>query len=141
MKNLFKIVAVSITLFSIYAFTNTTSDTIKIVIDAGHGGHDNGATHDLLTEKLIVSQISSKINQMNKNSNIEIYFTRTTDEFMSFETRTNIINNINPDFVLSLHVNSNKNPEASGAEIYVGKKSLFREKSLLLAKGLSNNLK
>lgn len=140
MKNLLKIVAISVAVISIYAFNKSETEKIKIVIDAAHGGHDTGAKHNLTSEKEIVSQISSKINQLNKNANVELFFTRTNDEFMSLETRTNIINNINPDFLLSLHVNSNKNPEASGAEIFIPKKEDFRDQSLVLAEKLAANL-
>ncbi|WP_300569081.1 N-acetylmuramoyl-L-alanine amidase [Flavobacterium sp.] len=137
MRNVFKILAVTVVAFSIYAFTtNEKPETIKIVIDAGHGGDDTGAKYGALSEKTIVSQISSKINELNKNTNVEIYFTRTDDSFLTLEKRAKIINDINPDFFLSLHVNSNKNNATLGIESYVAKESAHSEKSLTIANEL-----
>jgi len=141
MKNVFKILAVSIVVFSIYAFnTNDKSETIKVVIDASHGGDDFGATHNAVMEKTIVSQISSKIKELHKDANVEIYFTRTEDSFLTLEKRVKMINDINPDLFLSLHVNNSKQNDAFGIESFVAKESAHREKSLAFADALTSNL-
>ncbi|MGH2667268.1 N-acetylmuramoyl-L-alanine amidase family protein [Flavobacterium sp.] len=141
MKNGFKILAVLLVIFSVYAFTTETkSKTIKIVIDAGHGGTDHGAVHKSHLEKDIVSQISSKINALNKNTDVEIYFTRTDDSMLTLEKRAEIINKIKPDLFLSLHVNNNKNDDTFGIESYVAKESLYSEESLAFAADLTSKL-
>ena len=111
-----------------------------IVIDAGHGGHDFGATIDDLNEKNLISDITKKIKEISSGSDIEIHFTRTTDEFIGLKERTNIINRINPDLVISLHINSNKNIDKNGFEIFVSDKSELLEKSKMHADNLSESL-
>lgn len=141
MKNILKILAVLIAAFSVYAFTtDAKSKTIKVVIDAGHGGTDFGAIHKSHLEKDIVSQISSKINELNKNSDVEIYFTRTDDNMLTLEKRAAIINEIKPDLFLSLHVNNNKNDSTFGMESYVAKESLYSEESMAFAAELTSKL-
>jgi N-acetylmuramoyl-L-alanine amidase len=104
---------------------------INIVIDAGHGGNDFGVTSNSITEKQIVEQITNKIKS--SNSNVVIHLTRYDDQFLSLEERTDFINTIKPDLVLSLHVNSSLNTTTSGLEFYVAKETEFFEKSSEIA--------
>lgn len=106
---------------------------INVVIDAGHGGEDFGVIQDEVTEKHIVEQIITKIEGFNKNKNIVIHFTRSTDKFIPLQDRTDFINTIKPDLVLSLHVNASSNSNKSGMEFYVSKESKSYEKSNLIA--------
>lgn len=126
-----------------FAFVNpklSDQKQINIVIDAGHGGDDFGATSNSIKEKQIVEQIANKIKALNKNKNVVIHFTRNSDEFISLEKRTQIINTIKPDLVLSLHVNSNKDIQKSGVELFVAKDVPVYEKSNNLALKLSAEL-
>jgi len=118
-----------------FAFVIPKSETKKItvVIDAGHGGHDHGATFNDHTEKAIVEKITSKIKSQNQNQDVQIHFTRIADEFLSFDERTKFINSVKPDLVISLHVNQLKNSSASGMEIYICKDNVAYEKSNELA--------
>ena len=106
---------------------------VNVVIDAGHGGSDNGVTVEGITEKEIVEQLISKIQTLNKNKNIVIHFTRSTDQFIPLDDRTTFINTIKPDLVLSLHVNSSTNKDNSGMEFYVSKESTNYDSSNLIA--------
>ncbi|OOG76124.1 N-acetylmuramoyl-L-alanine amidase [Flavobacterium sp. A45] len=126
-----------------FAFINpsvTEPKTFTIVIDAGHGGSDFGATFNGTSEKVIVSQIAEKIKSLNENKNITILLTRNSDEFITLEKRTEFINSIKPDLVLSLHINANSNNEKSGLESYVSDKSPFYEKSNAIANQLNASL-
>ena len=90
-----------------------------VVIDAGHGGHDLGATYEGTNEKDIVLNIAKKIKEFNTDENVEIILTRTEDAAPSLAERVELINNLNPAMVISLHVNSSPKAEASsGKEIY-----------------------
>lgn len=111
-----------------------------IVIDAGHGGQDFGATKDELNEKNLTSEISKKIKEMHSDSDVEIHFIRTDDEFIALNDRTNLINNIKPDLVLSLHINNNKNTNACGFEVFISDKTDFLDKSKEFAEKLSSKL-
>ena len=111
---------------------------INVVIDAGHGGSDLGATSSSSTEKQIVEQITNKIKFLNKNENISVHLTRIGDEFLSLNDRSAIINKIKPDLVLSLHVNKNSNVAKSGMEFYIANESITNEKSNKIANELRN---
>ena len=100
-----------------------------IVIDAGHGGNDFGANMYGFQEKLITETIAKKIKALNKDSNLEIVLLRDGDHEMELSERVSIINNLKPDLVVSLHVNSNMNMSANGAEAYVPSNEMFHEKS------------
>jgi len=122
-----------------FAFIKPISKTTKqinVVIDAGHGGTDFGATSSSVTEKLIVEQITTKIKFLNKNENVIVHLTRNEDKYISLSDRTAIINNIKPDLVLSLHVNQSANLAKSGMEFYVANESVASEKSILIANAL-----
>jgi N-acetylmuramoyl-L-alanine amidase len=123
-----------------FAFTKPKANEpkpITVVIDAGHGGPDFGASSNGTYEKVIVSQIAEKVKSLNANKNIIIKLTRTSDELMTLDKRTEYINAVKPDLVLSLHVNSSPNHEKSGVEFYVSDKSPFFEKSSEIARKLN----
>ncbi|QZK90927.1 N-acetylmuramoyl-L-alanine amidase [Flavobacterium sp. CHNK8] len=109
---------------------------IHVVIDAGHGGIDFGATSITSTEKQIVEQISKKIKFLNKNENVTIHFTRNDDQFVSLTDRADFINKIKPNLVLSLHVNQSRNEVKSGMEFYVANESLVNDQSIEIANEL-----
>jgi len=117
MKNTFRILGIALLAFTM-SFTTPGSKKL-IVIDAGHGGHDIGSTYGFHSEKEIVSKIAKKIATLNRNSEIEIVLTRDNDEFSSLQDRIDKINQLQPDLVLSLHVNQSKNETASGIEAFV----------------------
>lgn len=104
------------------SFTSINNKKL-IVIDAGHGGHDHGATFEDLKEKEIVAQIANKIYEYNDPSTVEIVLLRDADEFVSLQDRITKINELNPDLVLSLHVNQSKNKEAKGLEAFISEKN------------------
>lgn len=121
-------------------YMNEKKEKKVIVIDAGHGGHDFGATIDDLNEKNLTSEIAKKIKEMHSDSNVEIHFTRTDDQFIALNERTNLINNIKPDLVISLHINNNKNTNSSGFEVYISDKTDFLDKNKEFAEKLSSKL-
>lgn len=126
---------------ALMAFHPGDDKKITVVIDAGHGGNDHGAKHELLTEKEITAQICDKIKALNTNENIEIVFTRSGDNAMTLAERTELINQVKPDVVVSIHVNYNKNSTTSGFEIYTPKAdSATREKSVAFATQLAEKL-
>lgn len=118
----------------------TEPKVINVVIDAAHGGSDSGATLDEFTEKQITEQITNKIYALNKNKNVVIHLTRSSDVLLTLSDRTTIINGIKPDLVLSLHVNANSNKLKSGMEIYVSKENKLYEKSNAIAEKLNSKL-
>ncbi len=119
MKTKIKILAVlSFAVFGLFAFKSLETKKV-IVIDAGHGGDDSGASIEGLQEKMITETIAKKIKSQNKDGNLEIVLIREGDHFMELSERVSIINNLNPNLVISLHVNSNSNIKANGVGAYV----------------------
>lgn len=137
MKNRSKVFLLLITIIS-FSFVGPTSapKKINVVVDASHGGHDFGVTSDAITEKQIVAQITKKIRST--NNNVVIHLTRNEDTFLSLEERTDFINKIKPDLVISLHVNASLNKETSGLEFYVAKETEFFIKSNEIAAKLND---
>lgn len=109
-----------------------------IVIDAGHGGNDLGATRNGIHEKDIVLNIAKQIKKsVERNDNYEVVLTRDDDSYPSLSERTEKINKLNPEMVISLHVNQTpKETEKTGFEIYVQK----NEQSKNLAEKLKHKL-
>ncbi|OOV29358.1 hypothetical protein BXU11_05485 [Flavobacterium sp. LM5] len=99
------------------------SKTIHVVIDAGHGGHDFGAKNDAAIEKEIVAQIANKIKEQNTNQAIVLHFTRNEDEFVELHSRAALINSIQPDLFISLHVNANATSQKSGLEFFINEQN------------------
>jgi N-acetylmuramoyl-L-alanine amidase len=135
MKNVLKVTLLAVA-FVTLSFVSFEKETITVVIDAGHGGHDFGANHDEFFEKDLANTISKKIQELNVDKNIKILFTRDEDKFIELATRTNYINSIKPDLVLSLHINRNLNANTNGFEVFVSDKSIAFEKSNELAQKL-----
>ena len=119
MRNPFKILTV-LTTCACLAFTQPENNDPKIiVIDVAHGGKDHGATFNEFTEKEIAGNVAAKIKALNKDADIRIHFTRESDDFVTLEDRVKAINTLNPDLVLSLHVNFAKSDEPYGMEFFV----------------------
>ncbi|MCJ8152291.1 N-acetylmuramoyl-L-alanine amidase [Chryseobacterium sp. SSA4.19] len=92
-----------------------------IVIDAGHGGNDIGARRDGLYEKEITLQVAKEIQKYNENQDaFEVVLTRDSDNDLSLSERVTKINELQPEMVISLHINSSPQQETSnaGPEIY-----------------------
>jgi N-acetylmuramoyl-L-alanine amidase len=92
----------------------------RIVIDAGHGGHDSGTLGaDGIEEKDVVLDVALRVGQLlHDRLGAEIIYTRSDDTFIPLETRTAIANKAQADLFLSIHANSSPDPTARGVETY-----------------------
>jgi N-acetylmuramoyl-L-alanine amidase len=92
----------------------------KIVVDAGHGGHDVGTIGpDGLTEKALVLDVALRLGKLLENRmGAEVVYTRDDDTFVPLETRTAIANKEQADLFISIHANSSRDPDARGVETY-----------------------
>ncbi|PKL52103.1 MAG: N-acetylmuramoyl-L-alanine amidase [Nitrospira bacterium HGW-Nitrospira-1] len=93
----------------------------RIVIDAGHGGHDPGAVGaNKLYEKDVVLDIAMKLRDiLAGNPNYEVFLTRDRDVFIPLEQRTAIANSKNADLFVSVHANASPRRAAKGIETYM----------------------
>jgi N-acetylmuramoyl-L-alanine amidase len=109
-------------IIDIYGKTTVSPSAKKrIVIDAGHGGHDPGAVGPKnLYEKDVVLDIALKLRDiLSSNKNYEIFLTRDNDVFIPLEQRTAIANSKNADLFVSVHANASPRKEAKGIETYM----------------------
>ena len=91
----------------------------RIVIDAGHGGHDPGATGKGVTESELVLDVALRLEKLlQKAPGVEVILTRRTDEFIALQERTAIANREGADLFLSIHANASSNAQARGVETY-----------------------
>ncbi|MDQ3071311.1 MAG: N-acetylmuramoyl-L-alanine amidase, partial [Acidobacteriota bacterium] len=91
----------------------------RIVIDAGHGGHDPGAIAHRTTEAEITLDIALRLEKLLlKQPGTDVLLTRRSDVFVPLEERTAIANRQDADLFLSIHANVGRNPTARGVETY-----------------------
>jgi N-acetylmuramoyl-L-alanine amidase len=91
----------------------------RVVIDAGHGGHDPGARANGLTEAELVLDVATRLRKLlQKEPAIEVTMTRDSDVFVPLEGRTAIANRESADLFLSIHANASRNSRARGVETY-----------------------
>ncbi len=92
----------------------------KIVVDAGHGGHDTGTIGpNGLQEKDLVLDVALKLGKLlEEKLGAEVVYTRDDDTFVPLETRTAIANKEQADLFISIHANSSDDPSARGIETY-----------------------
>ncbi len=92
----------------------------KIVIDAGHGGHDTGTIGpNGLLEKDLVLDVARRLGRLlEARLGAEVAYTRRDDTFVPLETRTAIANRDRADLFISIHANSSRDSGARGVETY-----------------------
>jgi N-acetylmuramoyl-L-alanine amidase len=92
----------------------------RIVVDAGHGGHDTGTIGpDGLLEKDLTLDVALRLGKLlEKRLGAEVVYTRDDDTFVPLEERTAIANQQQADLFISIHANSSSDPAARGVETY-----------------------
>jgi N-acetylmuramoyl-L-alanine amidase len=92
----------------------------RIVVDAGHGGHDTGTIGpNGLLEKDLVLDVALRLGKLLENRlGADVVYTRDDDTFIPLETRTAIANQQQADLFISVHANSSRDQSARGVETY-----------------------
>jgi len=92
----------------------------RIVVDAGHGGHDTGTIGpNGLMEKDLVLDVALRLGRLLETRlGADVIFTRDDDTFIPLETRTAIANEHQADLFISIHANSSPDSSARGIETY-----------------------
>jgi N-acetylmuramoyl-L-alanine amidase len=92
----------------------------RIVIDAGHGGHDPGTIGPRgLQEKDLVLDVALRLEQLVRQElGTDVVLTRSRDVFVPLEERTAIANQREADLFVSIHANASRNSKARGIETY-----------------------
>lgn len=92
----------------------------RIVIDAGHGGHDPGACSNDLCEADLVLDVALRLERRLAAAypQLDVVLTRREDVYVGLEERTAIANRNQADLFLSIHANASLNHASRGVETY-----------------------
>lgn len=92
----------------------------RVVLDAGHGGHDTGTiSRTGLKEKDLVLDVTKRLGRLiEERMGSEVVYTREDDTFIPLEERTAFANRQKADLFLSIHANSSPTRVAAGIETY-----------------------
>lgn len=117
-----------------------------IVLDAGHGGDDEGAVSfdGKVNEKDYTLLIVKELKDMLDKSDITAYYTRLSDKYVSKKERVKLVNEVDADMMISIHCNASDEwtSTANGAEALFSKRKTGSKKltNKKLAKLLSDNV-
>ncbi len=91
-----------------------------IVVDAGHGGKDPGATGPRkVYEKNVVLKMAKYLaTELRKQLGVKVLLTRSDDRYLKLRERTEYANRVGADLFISLHANATSNGKAYGVETY-----------------------
>src|SRR5262245_11973923 len=91
-----------------------------IVLDAGHGGHDSGATGPTgLMEKDLVLDVTRRVAKLvGAQLGLKVLLTRDSDNFVTLRDRTSYANRQHADLFVSIHANAHREAAADGVETY-----------------------
>jgi N-acetylmuramoyl-L-alanine amidase len=108
----------------------------RIVLDAGHGGHDQGSSGPKgLLEKDLALDVTLRLGTLIRQGlGAEVIYTRSDDTFIPLEGRTVIANEKKADLFLSIHANSSSVARVTGVETYYLNFSDSREAMELAAR-------
>jgi len=91
----------------------------RVVIDAGHGGNDPGASSNAqLTEKEVTLDIARRLSALLTRSGFDVVTTRTDDHLVPLRDRARLANTSDGDIFVSIHVNAIPQPNTHGVETY-----------------------
>jgi N-acetylmuramoyl-L-alanine amidase len=115
---------------------------VKIVVDAGHGGHDTGAPGAKSVEKDHTLDIAKRVYRKLQAMGATVSMTRSDDTFISLQWRVDFAHRQHADIFFSVHINS-YSKTSSGTETYYytsQSRALANEvhKELVKATGLPN---
>jgi len=91
----------------------------RIIVDAGHGGHDTGAIGPRgVREKDVTLAMAKRLAEKLRAQGFQVTLTRTDDRYLKLEERTAMANMARGDLFVSLHTNANPRRDRSGVETY-----------------------
>jgi N-acetylmuramoyl-L-alanine amidase len=91
----------------------------RVIIDAGHGGHDTGAIGPTgVREKDVALSVVLKLKEKLEAQGLEVVLTRDDDTFIALDERTRIANREHGDLFISIHCNAAPSKSLRGVETY-----------------------
>src|SRR5437667_433818 len=100
--------------------TKNTSKTFStVVVDAGHGGKDNGAYRRFGgAEKIATLDVARRLERKLRESQLKTVMTRSSDVFISLDQRVSIENAQKKSVFVSIHFNDSRRRGIHGFETY-----------------------
>ena len=91
----------------------------RIVVDAGHGGHDPGAIGPRgVREKDVTLAMAQRLRRKLERAGFQVVLTRRDDRFLALDERTALANTARGDLFVSLHANAHPRRDRAGVETY-----------------------
>jgi N-acetylmuramoyl-L-alanine amidase len=99
---------------------NLNLEKLKIAVDAGHGGDNNGATGTIsgIREKDYTLLIARELEKELKLNKATVFMTRAKDTSLSMTERIEKLKKEDPDFLISIHLNSSNKDSIKGVSTY-----------------------
>ena len=107
-----------------------SSSGLKVCIDAGHGGSDAGATKSGVEEKDVNLKLALLVGGYLEDKGATVYYTRTSDEYVSLTDRTDYAKEKGANLFVSIHCNSSNSKNTKGTEVYYSLVSAYAKKNL-----------
>ncbi|WP_343208891.1 N-acetylmuramoyl-L-alanine amidase [Anaerolentibacter hominis] len=102
----------------------------QVIIDAGHGGYDNGAVYNDRKEKDDNLALALAVGEILAKNGVEVAYTRTSDIYQSPTEKARIANSLGGDLFVSLHRNSSQVPNTySGVQSLIYSKGGLKEEA------------
>ena len=101
--------------------SNGKPEPLRVLLDPGHGGDDEGARcpDPLVKEKELTLTLAKRIGTQLKKAGLHVDYTRTRDITLSLDARARIARTKKADLFISVHANHASNLDACGVETYV----------------------
>lgn len=110
----------------------------KVALDAGHGGSDPGAVYNGRQEKDDTLDLTLAVGDILKKNGVDVFYTRTTDEYETPFKKATDANNSGADLFISIHRNSSETPnQYSGVESLVFNDTCLKAE---VARNINNQL-
>ncbi|MGJ8634095.1 MAG: N-acetylmuramoyl-L-alanine amidase family protein [Luteolibacter sp.] len=100
-------------------FIKNAGDFKTVILDAGHGGKDPGATNSIGTEAGYNLKLAQRLKKLLESNGFKVKMVRESNRYYSLQERVNIANSVKGNAIfLSLHFNSGNNRSARGIETF-----------------------
>ena len=108
-------------LLSVLPREEGASKTLRVMLDPGHGGEDDGASckSPAVKEKDLTLQLALQIGAHLTQGGMQVCYTRTNDATLALDDRSRLARKASSDLFISIHANYAANADASGVETYV----------------------
>lgn len=104
---------------------------LRVVIDAGHGGRDQGAVWGGVREARLNLRVAYRVESALKAKGYNVTMSRRSDVYVSLSRRSAIANRYSNAILVSIHFNATTHTSVRGAEtFYIGKRGSYLAKSI-----------